>query len=122
MQALDRAADEQRSTRAARAWILGLLGLASALALTLSLVYAPEAMAAGAPARLLEPWVALQPHPCPGCPLCGMSRAFSAASHLELARAVHFNRGVLLAYPVALATAVAGPWILVRHLLSGRAA
>lgn len=99
-----------------RAWIVGLLGAGALLALALSAVYAPEEMATGAPWRALG----IEPRPCPGCPLCGMSRAFACVTHGELARAVEFHRGVIVAYPAAFVLALCGPATLVRDLWKGR--
>lgn len=95
-----------------RAWIVGILGGMALGVLVLSVVFAPEAMADGAPVRLLG----FEPHTCPGCPLCGMSRAFSCISHAQFGRGVDFNSGVLLAYPAAVALAFLGPIIWVREL------
>ena len=102
--------------RAVLAWTLGILGILGIFLLALSLAFGPEAMAAGSPLRS----IGIVPRACPGCPLCGMSRAFSAVSHLEIARAVAFNPGVLLVHPLAVSAAVAGPWLLARHLLTRR--
>lgn len=79
-------------------------------ALAASRVWNVEAMANGAPVRLLG----LEPQPCPGCVLCGMSRAFTAASHGEFARALDFNPLVLLAYPAAWALVAAAGLIVIR--------
>jgi hypothetical protein len=100
-----------------RAWILGILGGCALLALILSAAYGPEAMAGGAALRALG----VDPLPCPGCPLCGMSRAFACVTHGELSRALEFNRGVVLAYPAAFALALGGPAFLVRDLWKRRA-
>mgnify|MGYP002777813209 len=86
---------EQRNT-ALRIVALALAPLALA-ALAASRLWSVEAMGGGAPARLLG----LTPQPCPGCVLCGMSRAFTAVSHGEFARALAFNPLVVLAYPAA---------------------
>lgn len=98
--------------RRTRTWVVGILGGLAVLALVISAVFGPEAMAAGAPVRL----IGLSPHHCPGCPLCGMSRAFSCVTHAQFARAFDFNPGVLFAYPLAAALAVLGPFVLVREL------
>lgn len=79
-------------------------------ALAASRLWNVEAMADGAPVRALG----LTPHPCPGCVLCGMSRAFTAASHGELARALEFNPLVVLAYPAAWALVAAAAFIALR--------
>ena len=60
-----------RTLRLWLAWVAGLFGLAAALALALSFLYTPEAMASGAPLAA----VGLEATGCPGCPLCGLSRA-----------------------------------------------
>jgi hypothetical protein len=65
-------------------------------------------------------WLGVRFAPCPGCALCGMSRAFSALAHGELARAQAFNRGVVLAWPltiVAVAVSLFGLLWLARHPL-----
>ena len=103
---------DDRTARNARAWIVGLLGLGALCALVLSFAFDPEAMADGAPLGLFG----LGPYHCPGCPLCGMSRAFSSLSHAQLSRAVDFHAGVLVAYPLALGLGLFGPAVLIRHL------
>lgn len=102
-----------RDARIARAWAVGILGGLALLALVLSAAFGPEAMADGAPLRL----VGAEPQHCQGCPLCGMSRAFSCVTHAQFARAFEFNRGVLIAYPMFEALAVLGPAFLARDLL-----
>ncbi len=79
-------------------------------ALAASRVWDVEAMADGAPVRLLG----FEPQPCPGCLLCGMSRAFTAASHGEFGRALDFNPLVVFAYPAAWALVAAAALIVVR--------
>ena len=102
----------EQEARRTRGWIVGILGVLAVSVLALSAVFSPEAMADGAPMRLLG----LAPYHCPGCPLCGMSRAFSCASHAQFTRAIAFNSGVLLAYPAAAALAVLGPLVWVNDL------
>lgn len=102
-----------RSTRLAFGWLAALVGAGALLALGLSLAWTPEAMATGEPLRM----VGITPEPCPGCPLCGMSRAFASMSHLDPARAVAFNPGVVLLYPLFLALAVLGPALALRTLI-----
>jgi hypothetical protein len=102
----------ENQVRRTRAWVVGILGGMALFALALSAFFAPEAMAQGAPVRLLG----FKPHICPGCPLCGMSRAFSCLTHAQFARAIDFNLGVLVAYPAAVALAVLGPLVWVREL------
>lgn len=92
--------------------LIALAPLAGA-ALAASFLWSVEAMGAGAPWRLLG----VEPVPCPGCAVCGMSRAFTAASHGELARALEFNPLVALIYPAFWATALAGPLVAARRLV-----
>ena len=95
--------------RAVVLWTLGLLSLPAMAVLAISLGWAPEEMAQGGPLRLLGLALA----PCPGCPLCGMSRAFCALSHLQPLDAMRFNPGVIAFYPLAWALACTGPALLV---------
>jgi hypothetical protein len=103
---------DERTANRARAWIVGMLGLGALGVLALSAVFDPEAMARGAPLGL----VGLEPYHCPGCPLCGMSRAFSSLSHAQLSRAIDFHAGVVVAYPLAVGLGLFGPTVLLRHL------
>ncbi|MEZ4441515.1 MAG: DUF2752 domain-containing protein [Polyangiaceae bacterium] len=64
--------------------------------------YPPEAIAAGAHWDVLG-W---SPPPCPGCGMCGMSRAFSALLHGRLGQAWAFNPAVVLVFPAVLGAAV----------------
>ena len=101
------------------AWIeivlLALAPLAGA-ALVASFAWDVEAMGAGGPWRVLG----LVPQVCPGCAACGLSRAFSALSHGELARALHFNASVAALYPLAWCVAFAGPALAARRLFERR--
>jgi hypothetical protein len=70
-------------------------------------------------------WLGVRFAPCPGCALCGMSRAFSALAHGDLAHAQDFNRGVLLAWPLtvlAVAVSLFGLSWLARHPLRSASA
>lgn len=110
---------KQRSDlRGAFAGALGILGLVALACLVVSFWWTPEAMAAGVPLQALG----VEAQACPGCPLCGMSRAFSAASHLRIDEAIGFNRAILVAYPAAALVAVAAPIALARELLARRRA
>ncbi len=77
--------------------IVALPGIGAALALVLAFMYEPSAIAGGE--HLMG--FAGQLPPCSGCGLCGMSRAFSALSHGHVQNAVHFNRAVLVVWPLA---------------------
>ena len=104
--------NRDRTLRLWLAWTAGLLSFAAVIPLTLSFVYAPEAMAGGAPLEA----VGLEVSECPGCPLCGMSRGFAAMSHLRPAEAVQYNAGVLAAYPLTWLLALGGPLVIFRTL------
>lgn len=99
--------------------ILGILlgGLALAV-LTASVVWTPEQIAAGAHMRALG----LPEGACAGCPWCGMSRAFSAISHLRWSEAINWNIGVLIHYPLMVLLAVLGPLLALRNLRPTRQA
>ncbi len=45
-------------------------------------------------------WLGLELAECPGCALCGLSRAFSAWSHGDLSAAVGFHAGVAVIWPL----------------------
>jgi hypothetical protein len=81
-----------------------------------------EEMAAGAPWRL----VGFAPAPCPGCAACGLSRAFTAWSHGDVALAASFNPSVLAVYPTFWVLALAGPALVlldvVRRIAANRPA
>lgn len=99
--------DQQR--RALRI-LLALAAFGAAAALGASAMWSVEAMADGAPLKLFG----LTPTPCTGCVLCGMSRAFTAMSHGEPARALEFNPLVALFYPAAWALIAAALVSVVR--------
>lgn len=88
--------------------ILAIAG--SAAVLLTSAACTPADIAADVHARALG----LPIQPCPGCSLCGMSRAFSALTHLQLREAFSFHPGVLLCYPLPWLLLMLGPGIAVR--------
>lgn len=96
--------------------VLAALSPMALAALVASCVWSVHEMAAGAPWRL----VGLTPSPCPGCAMCGMSRAFTALSHGQLVDALRFHPGVVVLYPAFCVLAVAGPVIALRWLASRR--
>src|SRR5262245_2674285 len=105
--------DDERTHERNRAWlriVLVALSPLAAAALIASFAWGVDAMAAGAPWKL----VGLVPRHCPGCAACGLSRAFSAASHGELVRALAFNPAVAVLYPAFWAVAVGGPLLAAR--------
>ncbi len=96
-------------------WTLALCAFPAIAILITSFAFTPEEMANGGPLAL----VGVVPAKCPGCILCGMSRAFCAASHLHAARALAFNPLVSLLYPLTWAVALGGPISFVaRHARS----
>jgi len=91
---------ESRVERGMTAFLLVLVslpGLAAGLCLGLSFAFTPAAIASGEHLGPLRGSVTR----CAGCTLCGMSRAFSAFSHGDVAGALAFNRGVVVGYPLA---------------------
>jgi hypothetical protein len=104
--------------RRALAWTLACLAPLAALALAAGFAFSPDALAGGAPWASLG----LEAPSCAGCWLCGMSRAFAALGHGQLADAVRHNPLVLAAWPMAWAVALGGGWFLVRTLTAGRIA
>ena len=103
-------------TARAATWILLCAGTAALGVLCLSFLVSPEAIAQGEPFASLG----LSRRPCPGCPLCGMSRAFASASRGEVARAVAFNPGVVALYPAFWLVALVGVALPLRSLVRSR--
>ncbi len=95
---------------------LCLTGSFTGGSLLISFLFAPGAIARGEHLSALG----LSLAPCPGCGMCGMSRAFACFSHGELARALELNPGVVVAWPLFLVLTLACTWgvvQLVRHPL-----
>lgn len=86
---------ERRLNAIVIAGVLLPLGL-SAYALSMSFAFRPDAIARGEHLSLFG--VSLPP--CPGCAMCGMSRAFSAFAHADLPGAVAYHPGVLVTFPL----------------------
>ncbi|MCK6445262.1 MAG: DUF2752 domain-containing protein [Planctomycetes bacterium] len=84
---------------------LSILAVGALALLAVSFAYTPETIVDGGPLA------SLRVAPCPGCALCGMSRAFCAASHLRLDEAFAFNPLVAVIYPLVWALAIGGPWL-----------
>ena len=91
--------------RAAR-WLAAIVGGAALCALAASALWTPAEIASGDHVA----WMGATLTACTGCDACGLSRAFSAMTHLDTTDALHWNTGVLWAYPLAWLAAVAGPW------------
>ena len=89
---------------------LGLAGGFTLASLVLSFVFAPAEIARGE--HLAAVGVSLAP--CPGCGMCGMSRAFSSFSHGEFSRALEFNPGVVVVWPLFLVLTLACVWGLLQ--------
>ena len=82
----------------------------SAYALFASVAFAPDAIARQEHLAFLGVRFA----PCPGCVMCGMSRAFSAFAHGDFARAVELNAGVVVFFPLFVALVAGLVWAVVR--------
>ena len=87
-------------------WIFAILGALSVGVLALSFLYTPSEVAAGAFQRALG----IDAPSCPGCALCGLSRAFSLASHGEWRDAMGLNILFLPAYGGVWAMALGTPF------------
>ena len=70
-------------------------------ALGVGLAYDPDEVGRG----VFYSAVGVTPPQCAGCPMCGMSRAFSALLHGDLPGAFAFNHLVVLAFPAVLVLA-----------------
>jgi len=95
---------------------LCLAGSFTAASLVISFVFAPVEIARGDHLAA----VGLSLAPCPGCGMCGMSRAFASFSHGDFSRALEFNPGVVVVWPLFLVMTLACVWgllQLVRHPL-----
>ncbi|MCC6408512.1 MAG: DUF2752 domain-containing protein [Planctomycetes bacterium] len=95
--------DTRARNRAVVRITLSILAVGALGLLAISLAYTPEEIADGGPLA------SLRLPPCPGCVLCGMSRAFCAASHLRLDEAFRFNPLVAVIYPLVWGLAIGGP-------------
>lgn len=82
----------------------------SAFALFASVAYTPEAIARQ---DHLAPF-GVRFAPCPGCVMCGMSRAFSAFAHGDVSRAVELNPAVVVFFPLFVALVAGLVWAVVR--------
>ena len=105
-----------RVLNAAVGLALCLTGGFTGASLLISFVFTPAAIAGGEHLSALG----LSLAPCPGCGMCGMSRAFSSFSHGELARALELNPGVVVVWPLFLVLTLACVWgviQLIRHPL-----
>ena len=100
------------ATLRARVWLLGILGAIAGVVLWLSFVYSPAEIAAGA----VQEAVGLEQKDCPGCALCGLSRAFSFASRGEWRDAGELNRLVFPAYGLTWLMALGGLGTIIRGL------
>ena len=105
-----------RELRQALPRALGVLAALAALALAIGFAFEPGELARGAPWRLLG----LEAPTCPGCVLCGMSRAFAAAAHGRPAEALASNAGVVLLWPLAWILVLFGAQALARTLAPRR--
>src|SRR5688572_29749814 len=84
----------------------------TAASLALSVAFEPAAIARGEHLASLG----LSLSPCPGCGMCGMSRAFAFFSRGEVAQALSLNPGVVLLWPLFLAVSMGCAWGLLQLL------
>ena len=91
-------------------WIFTILGVLSVCVLTLSFVYSTSEVAGGA----IQATKGIAAPDCPGCALCGLSRAFSLASHGQWRDAMDLNILFLPAYGGVWAMALGAPFAVGR--------
>ena len=87
-------------------WIFTILGVLSVCVLTFSFVYSPSEVAAGA----IQAAMGIEAPDCPGCALCGLTRAFPLASHGQWRDAMDLNILFLPAYGGVWAMALGAPF------------
>ena len=100
-----------RDIGAILSWLALVLGPLAWAALFVSVAWDGDQVAAGAHLTGLG----IEARSCPGCLLCGLSRAVAHLSHGELRAALGQNGLVVLAYPALCLLALAPAWALV-HL------
>lgn len=93
------------TVRGVLSWLALCLSPLAGACLVIAALYTPEAVAQGQ--HLAD--LGLPVRTCPGCALCGLSRAFAWSMRGELETALHLNPLVLVAFPLAWLTAVGGP-------------
>jgi hypothetical protein len=98
------------------ALLCALFAIAALVVLLVSALWTPEQIAAGAHLKALN----LPFEQCPGCPWCGMSRAFSAVSHLRFGEAFGHNPAVLIHYPMFAMVGLLGPLAASKNLRAVR--
>ncbi len=87
-------------------WIFTILGVLSVCVLALSFLYTPSEVATGA----IQSALGVDAPSCPGCALCGLTRAFSLASPGEWRDAMGLNILFLPAYGGVWALALGLPF------------
>ncbi|HJO27195.1 MAG: hypothetical protein CMK00_01235 [Planctomycetes bacterium] len=97
-----------RDIRAVVSWLALVLGPLAWVVLGVSVIWDGEQVAAGVHLTGLG----LEARSCPGCLLCGLSRAVAHVSHGELGAALGANGLVLFAYPGLCLLALAPAWAL----------
>ena len=87
------------------------------LSAAVSAIYTPAEIATGAH------WAAVgwatsgwAPPACAGCGMCGMSRAFAAVMHGDLAGAWSYNPMVVVVFPAVMTAMTAAAWAIVRFV------
>ena len=91
-------------------WVFTILGGLSIAVLAISFLFSPAEVAAGT----IQASLGIEVASCPGCALCGLSRAFSLASHGEWRDSMELNILFLPTYGACWALALATPVALGR--------
>lgn len=100
---------------ALRALVFGSLGALLILgvgSVLIAAVFTPAEIALGSHWSMLG----VSPAPCPGCVMCGMSRAFAAAFHGDMALAYDLNPLVIVMLPAMLIATAATAWAIVHFI------
>ena len=87
------------------AWLTLCLSPAAVFILGISFAFDPIEVAKGEHLT----WLNVSLQQCPGCGLCGLSRAFSLASHGFFVEALRLNWLVGAFYPIAWITVISSP-------------
>jgi hypothetical protein len=87
-----------------RWWLLAVVGVVAWGVLGVSFAFTSQEIAAGE----IQQALGMEQEACPGCALCGLSRAFSAASHGSWQVAMDLSRLFFPAYGVTWLMAIGG--------------
>jgi len=101
--------DARWAERAAAGALQGVVALPALMSLGVLAVaagFTPDAIARGDHVT----WARIPLGTCPGCALCGMSRALAALVHGDPLAAWHYNCGVFATGPLLVAVALVSIW------------